>query len=179
MGNVEHLTREQIIDGMARAKATRERDWVLFLVTFWHGLRANEALALTPANFADGFVTVQRLKGSLKTVQPLVYDGEELLDEKAAIERWLSLHKIQHGGDGLRRRLFPISAVHFWRLMQRYGREAGLPRKLCHPHVFKHSIAMQSIGAGIQNVKKYLGHKSISSTGAYLEVGDEEASRAV
>ena len=31
---------------------------------------------------------------------------------------------------------------------------------------------------GIQNLKKYLGHKSLASTGKYLEVDDEEASAA-
>jgi integrase len=33
--------------------------------------------------------------------------------------------------------------------------------------------------AGIENVRQYLGHKSIASTGAYLKVSDAEASRAV
>jgi site-specific recombinase XerD len=46
--------------------------------------------------------------------------------------------------------------------------------------VLKHSIAMQSIReAGIENVRQYLGHRSISSTGAYLKVTDEAASAAV
>jgi hypothetical protein len=33
--------------------------------------------------------------------------------------------------------------------------------------------------AGIENVRAYLGHKSIASTGAYLKVDDETASKAV
>jgi site-specific recombinase XerD len=39
---------------------------------------------------------------------------------------------------------------------------------------------MQTIqAAGIENVRQYLGHKSISSTGAYLKVSDSEAAAAV
>jgi integrase len=39
---------------------------------------------------------------------------------------------------------------------------------------------MQTIPtAGIENVRAYLGHKSISSTGAYLKVDDDVASRAI
>jgi hypothetical protein len=33
--------------------------------------------------------------------------------------------------------------------------------------------------AGIENVRAYLGNKSISSTGAYLKVDDDAASRAI
>jgi len=150
------------------------------LVSFWHGLRASEAVSLTPEHFVDGYLAVQRLKGSLRTVQPLVVDESELLNERAAVEAWLERHRNAYGDAGRTRRLFPISRVQFYRLMRRYGRLAGLPKHLSHPHVLKHSIAMQSIKeAGIENVRQYLGHRSISSTGSYLRVTDEAASAAV
>lgn len=170
---MEHLTRDQVVAVLEQARAARKRDWLLFLVSFWHGLRATEAISLTPENFADGFIGVQRLKGSLRTVQPLVEDELSILDEKSAIGEWLT-------GLGPRERLFPISRVQFYRLMRRYGRLAGLPQHLCHPHVLKHSIAMASIRhAGIENVRQYLGHRSISSTGEYLKVSDQAASSAI
>jgi len=170
---MEHLSREQLVEVLRCAKRERERDWILLLVSFWHGLRASEAIALTAANFSDGYLTVQRLKGSLRTTQPLIEHDDELLNERAAIDGWLP--RIPSGG-----RLFPISRVHFYRLMRRYGRAAGLPQHLCHPHVLKHSIAMQAIRtAGIENVRQYLGHRSIASTGAYLRVTDQAASAAV
>lgn len=170
---MEHLSREQLCDVLRIARETRKRDWVLLLVTFWHGLRASEAVNLKSENFRDGYLTVQRLKGSLRTRQKLIEDVDELLNERAAVESWLALHR---AGE----RLFPISRVQFYRLMRRYGRAAGLPRHLCHPHVLKHSIAMQTIReAGIENVRQYLGHRSISSTGEYLKVSDEAASSAI
>ncbi|HEY0702173.1 MAG TPA: tyrosine-type recombinase/integrase [Candidatus Acidoferrales bacterium] len=177
---MEHLNREQLVSVLSHAKASRQRDWVLFLVSFWHGLRASEAINLTPDNFADGYLTVQRLKGSLRTVQPLVVDENDLLNERAAVDMWLAQHRAAHPGGGHNLPLFPISRIQFFRLMRRYGRLASLPQHLCHPHVLKHSIAMQSIReAGIENVRQYLGHRSISSTGAYLRVTDEAASLAV
>jgi len=177
---MEHLTREQTISLLTCARAGRERDWILFLVSFWHGLRASEAVNLTPENFSDGYLNIQRLKGSLRTVQPLVGHELEILNEREAVESWLNGHKAAHAGDGRLKRLFPVSRVQFFRLMRRYAAQAGLPRHLAHPHVLKHSIAMQSIkAAGIENVRQYLGHKSISSTGAYLRVSDDAASLAV
>ncbi|MGH9716387.1 MAG: tyrosine-type recombinase/integrase [Candidatus Acidiferrales bacterium] len=170
---MEHLSREQLREVLRCAREARKRDWVLLLITFWHGLRASEAVGLTPENFRDGFLTVQRLKGSLRTTQPLVEDADELLNERAAVESWIALH-------GRRERLFPISRVQFYRLMRRYGAAAGLPRHLCHPHVLKHSIARQTIReAGIENVRQWLGHVSIASTGEYLKVSDDEAAAAI
>jgi integrase len=204
---MEHLDRGQVIRLLRAARAASERDWVLVLVTFWHGLRASEAIRLTPENFAcradrraGGYIEVRRLKGSLRTVQPLVSHHLRLLDEARAVPRYIG-ELGKRGADTLVRadsrkvrgagkkrapagrgatRLFPISRIQFWRLVRRYGAAAGLPRHLCHPHALKHSIAMQSIArAGIENVRQYLGHKSISSTGAYLRVDDAAASRAV
>lgn len=128
---------------------------------------------LVPESFADGFLIVKRLKGSDKTTQPLVYDRNPLLNERAAVAKILKNAKPLQS-------LFPISRLRFWQLMQRYAAAAGIPKHLAHPHILKHSIAMQTIRkAGIENVRKYLGHKSISSTGAYLQVDDDAASRAI
>lgn len=170
---MEHLTREQLCEVLRLARASCERDWILLLVTFWHGLRASEAIALTPENFRDGFLTVQRLKGSLRTTQPLVEHEDELLNERAAVEAYM--HVCTPGA-----RIFPITRFQFYRLFRKYCAAAALPRHVAHPHVLKHSIAMQSIReAGIENVRQYLGHRSISSTGEYLKVTDEAASSAI
>lgn len=180
MAGMEHLTREQLVGLLGRAREKSARDWTLILVSFWHGLRASEAVSLTPRNFRDGFIEVARLKGSMRTVQPLVENPNPLLDERAAVDGWLARHKALHAGNGDGSRLFPISRSQFHRVMRTHGAAAGLPRHLLHPHVLKHSIAMQSIAtAGIENVRQYLGHRSISSTGRYLNVDDAAASRAV
>ena len=71
-------------------------------------------------------------------------------------------------------------AAKFWRLVQKYAKAAGIPEHLRHPHIVKHSIAMQTIkAAGIENVRQHLGHKSMSCTGEYLKVTDEAASAAI
>ena len=51
----------------------------LFAFQYIHSHRISEVLTLTPENFDGGFCTVQRLKGSLKTIQPLVTHEEPLL----------------------------------------------------------------------------------------------------
>jgi integrase len=170
---MEHLTHEQLHDLLSVARTRSERDWLLILTSYWHGLRASEAIALTPSRIRDGFLSVRRLKGSNKTTQPLVSHSDPLLDEKAALTALASAKRKSE-------RLFPITRQAFGQKMHQYGKAAGLPIHLCHPHVLKHTIAMHAIrAAGIEHVRQYLGHVSMQSTGEYLKVSDAEASAAV
>ena len=76
--------------------------------------------------------------------------------------------------------IFPFSRVHYFRLFQKYAKRAGLPEHKWHPHTLKHSVARHHIRqAGIENIRRYLGHKSLASTGEYLKVTDEEAAFAL
>ena len=170
---IQSLTRDELLAILACANKKRERDWLLILVAFAHGLRATEVVELTRENFADGFITVQRLKGSLKTTQPLLENDEPLLNEKKGITEYLA------GLGPGQQRLFLVTRQRFWQILQEHGAAAGIPEHKRHPHVLKHSVAMAIIGpAGIEHTHQYLGHKSIASTGEYLKVTDDAASQA-
>lgn len=176
------------------AKAKRERDWLMILVGYWHGLRVNEICGgwrirriklkapkgkkakikrepyyhpgITPDDIRDGYLTVERAKGSKRTVQALVSHPDPLLSERDALIELAEKTPVDQ-------RIFKVSRQHFWYLIQRYARSAGVPEHKAHPHILKHSIAMQMIDkAGIHKVKQRLGHESISSTGAYLKETD-------
>ena len=170
---MEHLTKNQLQAVLAEAKKASQRDWLMLVLGYVHGLRISEVCALTPGNFKSaGHLTVQRLKGSMRTTQPLIESENELLNEKAAIEAWIKAFSV-------RQRIFGIQRSMLSKLFEKYARLAGVPAHLRHFHVLKHSIAMHGIHTGIENVRQYLGHKSISSTGIYLQVDDAQASEAV
>jgi integrase/recombinase XerD len=155
------------------AKAKRERDWLMFLVAYTHALRASELLSLTAKNIENGHLVVQRLKGSLRTIQPLLTNRDPLFDERNALIEWA---KKSNPGDPI----FSVTRQRFWQLVREYGNAIGIARHKLHPHSFRHSCALHSIKkAGVENVRQYLGHRSMSSTGEYLRVSDEEASAAV
>lgn len=153
------------------AAIPQQRHKLMVLVSYWHGLRATETISLTGRQIRGGYISVQRLKGSKKTVQPWVKHEDPDLDEAALLG---DLAKTL-GSD---ERLFPISRFGFYQLMRRAGERAGLPPHKRHPHVLKHTCAMVAIEGGIHHTRQYLGHKSLSSTGAYLQVSDEQASAA-
>lgn len=166
------LTREEYRTLLQDEKLT-PRHRLMLKVGFWHGLRVSELVGLTRESIADGYVTVQRLKGSMKTHQKYQEHPDPLLDESNELR---ALHKELVPGE----RLFPMTRFGVNKLMERASKRTGIPRHKMHPHALKHSIAVQSIkSAGIENVRQHLGHKSIASTGAYLRVSDEQASAAI
>jgi integrase len=63
--------------------------------------------------------------------------------------------------------LFGIGRKMFWVLFRRYCALARIPAHKAHCHTL---LPTKSGRAGIENVRQYLGHKSIASTGAYLKV---------
>lgn len=171
--DLDALSKSELLALLRAARSHSERDFLMILMGYSHGLRASEVLAIRPDSVRDGLLTVRRLKGSLRTEQPLLSSDEPLLEERQA---WFDFTLKIPGNQ----RVFPISRQHFWRLMQRYAKEAGLPKRKRHPHALKHTIAMETIhSAGIENVRQYLGHRSMASTGEYLKRTDAEASAAV
>lgn len=170
---MDALSKPELLSLLRAARDHSERDHLMLLVAYSHGLRASEVLALKPSSVRDGLLRVRRLKGSLATEQPLLSSDEPLLDEAKS---WFDFTLKTPANQTV----FPIGRQHFWRLMQRYAKEAGIPARKRHPHVLKHTIALQTIhSAGIENVRQYLGHRSMASTGEYLKRTDAEASDAV
>jgi type 1 fimbriae regulatory protein FimB/type 1 fimbriae regulatory protein FimE len=170
---MKYLIQQQVLGLLKAARAESERDFLMVLLAYRHGLRASEVCALTTKDFADGYITIKRLKGSLKTVHPLFSSDNPLLDEKRAVTAWLK--DVPKGG-----RLFPITRQHFHRLFQAYCVQAGIPKPMAHPHTLKHSAAMHLVKkVGIEELRQFIGHKSLSSTGQYLKVSDQAACKAV
>jgi integrase len=171
---MNHLEKHELLAVLRVAREHSELDWLLFAFQYIHALRISEVLHLTPENFDltpdGGFVSVQRLKGSLRTVQPLVSHDEPLLNERPAIEALLTTLQ---PGQRLFGRLTKQNANYRF---AKYARLAGLPKHKRHTHCLRHSRAMHTIRtAGIENVRQLCGHASIASTGYYLKVSDSSA----
>src|SRR5437016_4935319 len=127
-----HLSREELRKLLVVALSHSELHHAMILVAYLHGLRASEVIGLRKANIQDGFLSVQRLKGSDATVQRLEPSPDPLFDEKTIFEKLRSQAEDY---------LFPVRRRQtFWDLIQRYGKLAGIPEHLRHPHVLKHTV---------------------------------------
>lgn len=162
---MKSLTKPELDSLLAVAKKYSAQDHLMLLVAFNHGLRVSEVLSLTRNNVVDGFLVVQRLKNSRKTVQ-------RLLPTEAA-----ELVALAASTDGP---LFPICRRTADRKIKRYGAEAGIPAFKLHMHTLKHTTGRLGYqgGMGIPELQTYLGHVNGGNTMVYLQADEETAGNA-
>jgi integrase len=146
------------------ARSHSERDYLMLLLTVNHALRASELLAIEANDIRDKHLYTARMKGSKRTVQPLT---------DAELE---SLNKLFTGirPDG---RLFPITRMQLWRVVQKHCKTAGISRVAAHPHSLKHTNCRTTLAqtGNLRAVQVIAGHSSITSTLEYTKLTDAEA----
>jgi len=183
--SMTYLTPDEILRVLRVAKRSA-RDHAMILLAYRHGLRASEVcnMKLAQIDLKNRQIDIPRLKGSLRTVQPIAEhrgDARSLYDEIVVLKRWLA-ERIEDGsnylflsqkGGGLTRKQFFVT-------FRAIALAAGVSPEKCHPHSLKHSRATNLIAAkvGLMEVKALLGHKSISSTVQYIGVSDQQAAEA-
>jgi len=69
-------------------------------------------------------------------------------------------------------RLFSMSRVRAYQILQEAGEKAGIERDRRHPHVFRHGFAVNAVLSGVPPLvlRRWLGHASIDTTLIYTEV---------
>ncbi|NSW85161.1 MAG: site-specific integrase [Syntrophobacteraceae bacterium] len=79
----------------------------------------------------------------------------------------------------MRGRVFSLDQGNFRREFYRRAAEADIPRKLSHPHILRHTRAVEMLRAGVPltTVQVLLGHSLTSTTAIYLQRSDDAAKR--
>lgn len=175
------LTPEELLAVLKVAHKGRIRDWCMILMAYWHGLRSAEVCALKLADVRDGSLSVQRLQGSLKTVQPLYrHRRKALLDEVTAIQAWLR-ERPDVGSDVLfiSRNGGAVHPTQFFRIFQAAANAAGLPAAKSHPGILRYSLASHLMACNVDLVlvSQALGHRSINSTLKYVKASLRPAAK--
>ena len=170
---MQDLSKEELRRLLHVARLDSERNWLMLLIAFRHGLRVSEVIALTKDNFDQARLTVRRLKGSKRTSQGLISRNDSLFDERSALVEYIQRLAPNQ-------RLFPINRQRADQIIKTYGKLAGIPKEKRHMHALKHTCARLNLrgGAKIDEVRQWLGHESLASTGEYLKLTDEEATQA-
>lgn len=145
-----------------------KRDRALFLIAYWHGLRASEVgrLHKTDVDFKQLRIMCHRLKGS--------YSGQHTMepDEVRILKAYLNSREDNSPLLFPSHRNLPISRKRLDALMKHYGELAGLPRDKQHFHVLKHTCATHplEIGDDLRFVQDWLGHSNIQNTVIYTHL---------
>ena len=161
---MKSLTQEEILKVLKIASEDR-RNLAMILLGFKHGMRASEVcgLELKDLDLKNGEITIRRLKGSLKTTQPIAdIQGQPLLSEKRVLRAWLD-----ERGNHPSRFVFvsqKSGRVHrsqLHRVFADIAERAGLPKDKRHFHCLKHSLGVSLVEANVnQGVFKTLNEEA-------------------
>lgn len=145
--------------------AANERDALMVLMAYRHGLRVSELIGLTwsQIDLDAGRVRVLRLKDGEDGVHPL--SGREIRGlRKLRRAQVVSRHVF------LSNRKAPMTARAFYKLLALAGARAGLDG--VHPHLLRHATGFKLVNDGMDSLSlaAYLGHKNINNTRRYTKM---------
>jgi type 1 fimbriae regulatory protein FimB/type 1 fimbriae regulatory protein FimE len=167
----EHLTASEIDRLFKALKVNRhgERDWLIGLLIYRHGLRVSEACDLRwdDIDLAKRTIVVRRLKGSTDSSHYLERDevaGLKCLQREGAKSAYVFVNE----------RGQPFGRMGIGRMIERAGEAAKLPFPV-HVHMLRHSTGYALAGKGMdtRRLQHFLGHASITNTVRYTAMSPE------
>lgn len=77
----------------------------------------------------------------------------------------------------MRGKVFSMIPMSFRRMFYLRAKEAGIPKDLAHPHILRHTRAIELLRGGVPVtvVQDLLGHSSLTTTAVYLRLSGQEA----
>ena len=168
----EHLTEDEMNKLLAALKGNRhgQRDWLIGLLIYRHGLRVSEACDLRwdDINLAKRTIQVRRLKGSDDSTHYLERD------EIAGLKRLQREQEPKSAYAFVNERGQPFGRMGIGRMIERAGEAAALPFPV-HVHMLRHSTgyALASKGMDTRRLQHFLGHASITNTVRYTAMSPE------
>jgi len=188
---LKHLSESELLDVLECARKLSSRDHALLLVCFTHGMRNQEVarLRLADLNWQSQEITVNRLKGSMRTVQPIVkHRGRPAMCEHSALKLWLRdrgddpsgfVFTSKKGSDLGQRQVNRLFAKYCKLASETRVNRGDKPisESVQHIHALKHSrgTSLAERGVNPYRIKLILGHASLSSTERYLHGSQKQA----
>jgi integrase/recombinase XerD len=163
---------ERLLDAPDPSKPRGCRDAAMLELIYAAGLRVSELVGLPVAgvNLEAGFVRVTG-KGAKDRLIPIGRPARESLQRyldgaRGALLKGRTSRYLFVGRAGR-----PLTRQGFWKLLGRYGRQAGL-RAAISPHTLRHTFASHLLerGADLRAVQVMLGHADIATTQIYTHV---------
>jgi len=148
----------------------RGRYWLTYLVLRFTGARLGEVLLLndtTDINFREAEIRMPTLKRKQLAYRQVFVPQ----NVTAEIATYLAEYPEMRG------KVFRIYQSNFRRTFYERAKEAGIPRKLAHPHVLRHTRAIELLRAGVPVtlVQDQFGHAYLTTTAVYLRISGQEA----
>ncbi len=165
----KYLKEREVRKLLSSPSREKLRDRLILRMLYRCGLRVSELCDLRIENiyFADCALMVRGGKGGNDRLVPMDHQTLDMVEYFVDDET--------KGYLFLSERNQKLSTRQIERLVEKYGKEAGIPQHV-HPHMLRHSFAVHCLKSGmnLRSVQKMLGHSSLTTTQIYLDItGDD------
>jgi len=151
------------------------RDKAMLELLYATGMRVSELLNLKlgDVNLTVGYARCFG-KGSKERIIPIGKAAIEYVKLYLTTARKAFVRESSSEYLFLSNRGRPLSRVAFWKIIKKYGAQAGI-RKHLTPHTLRHSFATHLLhgGADLRSIQEMLGHADIATTQIYTHVSQD------
>ena len=149
------------------------RHWLIFLVLRYTGARLSEVLNL---HYDDiDFRNAEIKLITLKRHNPRKKGQYRIVPVPANVVSEIATYIAQYPEQ--KDKLFQADRTVFYRVFREMCKRAGIPKELSHPHILRHTRAIELLKAGVPVtiVQDILGHSALTTTAIYLRMSGQEA----
>jgi len=157
-----------------RVTRIRGRYFLMFLFLRFTGARISEVAGIddqADVDYRAGDITL----AVLKRHNPHKKNLRKMVSVPMQAVKKLAHYLAQY--PEMKGKAFSINRSNFFKLFQKLTLDCGIPKTLAHPHVLRHTRAMELVRAGVPLtiVQQILGHANLNTTAVYLQFSGQEA----
>ena len=148
------------------------RHWLIFLVLRFTGARLSEALNIKYDDIDFRNNEIKMI--TLKRHNPSKKGQHRIVPVPANVTSEIATYVAQYPKE--KDKLFGVDRSVFRKTFTKLCLEPGIPRDLAHPHILRHTRAIELLRAGVPvtAVQSILGHSAITTTAVYLQFSNQE-----
>ncbi len=151
----------------------RGRYWLIFLTLRFTGARISEVINVKYEDIDFRNVEIRLI--TLKRHNPKKKGAYRIIPVPASLTGEIASYIAQY--PHMKDKALKVDRSNFYAVFQERCQEANIPKELAHPHILRHTRAIELLRAGVPVtiVQDLLGHSALTTTAVYLKMSGQEA----
>ena len=151
----------------------RGRYWLIFLTLRFTGARISEVINIKHEDIDFRNAEIRLI--TLKRHNPKKKGQYRIVPVPSNLTSEIANYIVEY--PNMRDKVFKVDRSNFNKVFKELCLKAGIPKELAHPHILRHTRAIELLRAGVPVtiVQDLLGHSALTTTAIYLKISGQEA----